>query len=1646
MTVNQSQYVTDLQLYDIASIQWLYGRNDDYHSLTDTYAWYDFLEASPGGLRNRYFSIWDGGGEDRISAAADPSLPNLAAAAFIDLRPGHFSSLGNGTLASVANHELLSTGVQNVSIAFGAVIENATGTDNNDAIIGNVYANEIDGGKGDDMLFGSGSAVREVAGREAEFGIALLPSSLDTDDGDYRKIGVGAVVASTAPAEATVTDEIHGGDGNDFIASGDGPSKIYGDAGNDILVGGGGDDQFFGGSGNDKIWGDGGSDTADYSDGATRVIINYDGNSATPVLTVDDGTGGTDSLHSIEKVVGTTGRDLVVIKGQILAGTQLEIDANGGQGADPRDTVNSKNSTGIDVKIELDGTGYIANSGHNGLADPRITLTGFHTGIIGSDFDDTVTDLSSGHKTIDAGEGNNTIEVGGSGARVMGRSGDDTIHGSQGNDVLIGGGGADSIDGGDGNDFISENSGAAFDVSQVLNGGDGIDWIDARGSSKAVITGGAGDDTIVITATYNATVNFTAGDGHDSIVAGRLIPDQPAPNITINLGTLSAADCTLIWDYTATLILPPSGMPVDTFGMYQLEGPAALRVNATGDTIYLGILYGESPGIPSNYPELDGDPVFTTNGRSFDGFTLNFADGVVSGYEPEAAGLTIAVADPGQYDVAPAEFQADLANDVGNTSGTGGNDTLEAGGAGGSISAGNGDDTIYAGHGAYAIDGGSGDDVYDVFGAFADYSFQRDGDTLVVTSLTGFEGEARLTNVESVFFDTEVASLSVAQILATFSTSGNDIVTGTPWHDYLDGQAGNDIINGGGGDDTLSGGDGDDVLDGDAGSDYLQGGEGSDTYIVGDLLTNGGQDVVYDGGAGTDVDVLQLGEIGSLPLLLRADDNGLHISVAGYTHEVSVDGQFDTAGVEQITFERGGVTTTLDRTDIANLAYTSLINGSGDPETLTGTTGRDAVYGDAGNDTLNGLGGNDWLDGGDGNDVLDGGTGNDVMVGGAGNDSYQVDSASDVVVENAGEGSDTVNTAILSYSLPANVENLTYTGTGNATLTGTSADNILTGAGGNDYFDLGQGGIDTANGGGGNDAFAVGATFSGADRIDGGAGTSDQIGLLGDYTGSNALVLGANTIVGVEVITALAGFSYNITTNDGNVAAGQTLAFYATTLTATNAFTFNGAAETDGKFLVYGGLGTDTITTGAGSDGIYFGRDGRFNTVTDHVDGGGGSDQMALDGSYTVTISSANIVNVELLSLLDGTAATHAVYNVTLADDWTAAGQTHTVYGVQVRDGFTVDGSGETDGHLVVYGGLGNDSIQTGAGNDTVFGGAGNDTIATGNGNDTIYGGAGDDTIDGGSGTDTAQFAGALSGYQLSTAGGVVSIVDIAPTVNGNDGTDHLVGVENAHFTDQTVSLASPIVLDLDGDGVNLLGKGAGTTFDWDGDGVADRTGWTSGHDGILMLDRNGDGVLNGASELTFVGDKEGARSDLDGLSAFDSNGDGILSAGDARFADFHVWIDGNGNGLADAGELKTLNEAGVASIDLHGTATIATWGWDDNLVVNTGGFTHADGTVGALADVAFNYDSSLAVSGSTLAAVAPVDSLWGTADDPFSSIDAMDPWSLPQGLGEAASPAYQDITSLSDGAGVFDLNGSGELYVNFAAMQEPISCSLALA
>ncbi|WP_423358995.1 calcium-binding protein [Pseudomonas citronellolis] len=173
---------------------------------------------------------------------------------------------------------------------------------------------------------------------------------------------------------------------------------------------------------------------------------------------------------------------------------------------------------------------------------------------------------------------------------------------------------------------------------------------------------------------------------------------------------------------------------------------------------------------------------------------------------------------------------------------------------------------------------------------------------------------------------------------------------------------------------------------------------------------------------------------------------------------------------------------------------------------------------------------------------------------------------------------------------------------------------------------------------------------------------------------------------------------------------------------------------------------------------------------------------------------------------------------------------------------------------------------------------------------------------------------------------------------------------------------ASPLILDLDGDGVETLGKDAGIHFDHDGNGFAELSGWVGKDDGLLVLDRNGNGEIDDGSELfgnnTDLADGGKATNGFLALADLDSNGDGWIDAGDEAFSQLRVWKDSNSNGKVDEGELLTLEDAGAGKlstgfsnqnkVDEHG-----------NKILQQGGYVDLNGDTQAMDDVWFTFDSA---------------------------------------------------------------------------------------
>jgi trimeric autotransporter adhesin len=204
------------------------------------------------------------------------------------------------------------------------------------------------------------------------------------------------------------------------------------------------------------------------------------------------------------------------------------------------------------------------------------------------------------------------------------------------------------------------------------------------------------------------------------------------------------------------------------------------------------------------------------------------------------------------------------------------------------------------------------------------------------------------------------------------------------------------------------------------------------------------------------------------------------------------------------------------------------------------------------------------------------------MSGGAGNDTYQVDVATDVVTEAAGQGVDLVQSG-LTWTLGADIENLTLTGstaidgTGNAldnSLIGNGAANGLNGGAGNDLLDGGNGN-DTMTGGLGDDIYVVNAS---ADVV------TETAGQGSDTVRSSVTLTLADNI---ENLTLTSTFNVWGTGNAlGNVLVGNDV---------NN--TLNGGAGAD---TLDGGLGTDVLIGGSEADAYLFGRGWGVDTVQEN--------------------------------------------------------------------------------------------------------------------------------------------------------------------------------------------------------------------------------------------------------------------------------------------------------------------------------------------------------------------------------------------------------------------------------------------------------------
>jgi Ca2+-binding RTX toxin-like protein len=452
------------------------------------------------------------------------------------------------------------------------------------------------------------------------------------------------------------------------------------------------------------------------------------------------------------------------------------------------------------------------------------------------------------------------------------------------------------------------------------------------------------------------------------------------------------------------------------------------------------------------------------------------------------------------------------------------------------------------------------------------------------------------------------------------------------------------------------------------------------------------------------------------------DSAGGRFALSGNSIVVANSGKLD--------FEVQGVYTVVVRVTEGGLSFDkdfAILLRDVEAEILTGTGGNDTLTGSLGNDSFSGGAGNDSLASGSGNDTLNGGAGADTMSGGVGNDVYYVDSALDVVIDEALLGGTDIVFSSVTFVVPTTIENVTLTGTAAINATGNASVNMLTGNSANNILD-GKGGADTMAGAAGNDTYYVDNTL---DVVEEAAGA------------------------GTDLVIASVSYSLNVSgPTPAREVENLTLAAGTTNINATGNALANVLTGNDGANLLNGMAGADTMIGGNGNDTYYV--DNAGDVVTESLATGGtdtvvasiGFSLAALANIEKLTLSGTGptsatgnalantIVGNSGANLIDGgagidtmsggagndtyvldSASDRVIENAGEGIDTIRIGATYTIAGVSNVERVVLLGTGDFN---VTGNSLANQLVGT-AGANILDGGTGNDTLSGGSGNDTYY-------------------------------------------------------------------------------------------------------------------------------------------------------------------------------------------------------------------------------------------------------------------------------------------------------------------------------------
>ncbi len=206
----------------------------------------------------------------------------------------------------------------------------------------------------------------------------------------------------------------------------------------------------------------------------------------------------------------------------------------------------------------------------------------------------------------------------------------------------------------------------------------------------------------------------------------------------------------------------------------------------------------------------------------------------------------------------------------------------------------------------------------------------------------------------------------------------------------------------------------------------------------------------------------------------------------------------------------------------------------------------------------------------------------------------------------------------------------------------------------------------------------------------------------------------------------------------------------------------------------------------------------------------------------------------------------------------------------------------------------------------------------------------------------TAGLSGASMGFAASWK--VSSDVSTNVNVGGKN-------IDAGFVIDVGNVIVDPLVLDMNGDGLNLKGADEGVDFDMDGDGESTRMGFIRGDDALLFVDTHGDGVVHDGRQL--FGNTDGHANGFEKLRGYDDNGDGVIDKNDAIYDQLRLWVETTEDGVSEADETMSLAEAGIASISV-GYDNVREDDGTGNLIGQKGEFTRDDGSSGLAADVWF--------------------------------------------------------------------------------------------